>query len=163
MSKRGLLAILVALLSLGPCEAWACVCLGGLLFDDNVKQSDLVLLGRVKAQGTQLLPSSNQPEVVYLDLEVIKSYKGMPRKPMVRLWDSYVGTDCGGGLAELTPGEVVGFVVNENKAPYSVPDVWKFTKIQPGTSDYLIGTCSEDWKVFRTEIGARLHMARLVH
>ncbi len=52
--------------------AGACTCFGGLLFDDNVKQSRFVLLGRVKAQGRQELPTSTRPEIVYLDVEVLE-------------------------------------------------------------------------------------------
>ena len=163
MAKYIRFAILIACF-LGKCTvASACSCFGGLLFDDHVKHSDLVLLGRVQTQGRQALSNSNQSEVGYLDLEVIQVYKGMPRKPVVRVWDSYVGTDCGGGFAELSPGMVVGFVVEKNEDPDSSNVVWGITGIRPGAADYLIGACSEYWKVFRTELGARWHMARLAH
>jgi len=150
------------LLGLGK-RAWACSCFGGLVFDDNVKHSRFVLLGRVKAQGRKELLTSTQPEVVYIDVEVVEVFKGKPIRPPVRIWDSYAGTNCGGGLDELTPGKLAGFVMEENRSPYSVPELWETTGIRPSATDYLFGTCSQYWRVFKTERGARRYMKRLVH
>lgn len=146
-------------------RAGACSCFGGLLFDDNVKHSSLVLLGRVKAQGRQELLTSTQPEIVYIDVEVVEVYRGGGAlvKPLVRIWDSNVGTNCGGGLNELAPGKVVGLVMHENKSPHSIPELWETTGIKPGAADYLFGTCSQYWKVFETERRARRYMKRLMH
>lgn len=155
-----ILSLTLCVLGLGK-SAWACTCSGGLLFDDNVKQSSLVLLGRVKAQGTQSLPGSSRPEAVYLDVEVVQAYRDPLAKPVVRIWDSMVGTNCGGGFTELSPGKIVGLVVHENKDPFSLPDLWKQTGINPGAADYLMGTCSQDWKVFKTQSSAHRYMKRL--
>jgi len=164
VSRRILIPVLIALYIFGlGKKASACSCSGGLFFDENVKHSTVVLLGRVKAQGRQGLLTSTQPEVAYLDVEVIEVYKGTLVRPLVRLWDSYVGTNCGGGLDELTPGKLAGFVVEENKSPYSVPELWDTTGIRPGTADYLLGTCNQYWRLFKTERGARRYMRSLVH
>jgi len=162
--KRSLILLFVILCAFGfGKEVGACSCFGGLLFDDNVRQSSLVLLGRVKAQGKQELLTSPRPEIVYIDVEVIEVYRGALVKPIVRIWDPDVGTNCGGGFAELAPGELVGLVMHENRSPYSIPDLWETTGIKPGAADYLIGACSEYWKVFKTERMARRYMKRLVH
>jgi hypothetical protein len=162
--KRILMPLFMALYIFGLGDmASACSCSGGLLFDENVKQSTFVLLGRVKAQGRQELLTSTQPEVAYLDVELLEVYKGTPMRPVVRIWDSYVGTNCGGGLDELTPGKLAGFVVAENKSPYGVPELWDTTGIRPGAADYLFGTCSQYWRIFKTEREARRYMRRLVH
>ena len=142
--------------------ASACSCIGWLSFDENVKSSTFVLLGRVKAQGRQKLLTSAQPEVTYLDVEVVEAYKGTPMRSVVRIWDSYVGTNCGGGLEELTPGTLSGFVVMDSKSPYSMSELWDITGIRPDATDYLLGTCSQYWKTFKTERGAHRYMRRLV-
>jgi hypothetical protein len=162
--KRCLILLSVALYVLGLGKsACACTCSGGLFFDDNVKHSSLVLLGRVKAQGRQELLTSIRPEVVYIDVEVVEVYRGTPVRPMVRIWDPDVGTNCGGGLDELAPGKLLGLVMHENKSPYSMPGLWEVAGILPGATDYLIGACSEYWKAFKTQRGARRYMKRLVH
>jgi hypothetical protein len=164
MLKRIFPLLFVTLGILGRAEvASACSCFGGLMFDENVKHSKPVLLGRVKAQGQQEILNSTQPLVAYLDVEVVEIYKGTLVGAVIRIWDANVGTNCGGGLAELTPGKLVGLVVEENKDPHSMSDLWNTTGIRPSTTDYLVGACSEYSKVFKTERGARRYMRRLTH
>jgi hypothetical protein len=105
---------------------------------------------------------STQAGVAYLDVEVIETFKGKPLEGVVRMWDSYFGTNCGGGLDTLPSGTLAVFSVEENRDPHSMPEVWKDTGIKPGGEEYLFGTCSEYWRVFKTERGARRHMRRLV-
>lgn len=166
MCRRALLTISLALYVWSACEsAWACTCFGGLSFDDQIKQSSFVLLGRVKIQGRQQLRMSTQPEsdVAYLDVEVVDIFKGKLPEEMLRIWDSYFGMNCGGGLDALPPGTLAVFSVEENRDSHSLPELWEMTGIRPGTDDYLFGTCSEFWRVFKTERGARRYMRRLMH
>lgn len=160
MSKRGLAFVFLALhLSGIGGAAWACSCFGGLAFDEMARQSPVVLLGRVKAQGQ--MPDSADSTAPYLDVEVIEIFKGTSVGQVARLWDSYAGTNCGGGLDTLPPGTLAVFSVEENSHENGLPDLWKDTGIQPAADDYLFGTCSEFWKVFTTERRARRHMHRL--
>ena len=141
--------------------AWACTCFGGLFFDDQVQQSSFVMLGRVMTQGRQEPAGSTQEGVPYLDVEVVESFKGKPLEGVVRLWDSFFGSNCGGGLDALPSGTLAVFLVEENRDPHSLPELWKEAGINPGADDYLLGTCSEYWKIFKTERGARRYMRRL--
>jgi hypothetical protein len=136
-------------------RARGCSCDGALFFDGLVEHSRIVILARVKGQGRQTLSTSSQPEVAFLDLEVVSVIKGSPVRPEIRVWDAYAGTGCGGGFEALVPGTLAGFVLAENKEPDSLPDLWRMTGLSPGAEDYLIGTCSEYWKVFRSERQAR--------
>jgi hypothetical protein len=158
MFRRVLFLLLLALHPLViERTAFACSCSGGLSFDETVKHSTIVLLGRVKAQGR--VPS--QAEVAYLDVEELEVFKGARMKPVARLWDSYAGTGCGGGLEKLPPGTLAVFSVEENKSPHSLPELWNTTGIRPGAEDYLFGTCSQFWKTFKTEHRARSYTRRL--
>jgi hypothetical protein len=145
--------------------AWACSCGGGLFFDEQVKRSSFLLLGRVRAQGRQEIRMSTQPQsgVAYLDVEVRESFKGKPPKGVVRIWDSNFGTGCEVGLDALPSGTLAVFSIEENRDPNSLPELWEITGIKPDAEDYLFGTCSEYWKVFKTERGARRHVRRLLH
>ncbi len=164
MVRRIILISFSALYIWGAGElAWACSCFGGLYFDEQVKQGTFVLLGRVRAQGKQKVQTSTQPEVAYLDVEIVENFKGKLMERVVRIWDSNVGTDCGVDLYRLPPGALAVFSVEENRVPHSLPELWSITGIQPGADDYLLGTCNEYWRVFKTERGARRHMRRLLH
>lgn len=136
--------------------AWACVCTG-LSFDDKVEDSSVVLLGRVRTQGKQ----ASSSEVAYLDVEVVRVFKGRPTDREVRIWDSLPGTDCSIGLDRLDPGALAVFAVEENKEPYT--EVWDMLGIRPGADDYLTYPCSENWRVFKTERGARRYMERRIY
>jgi hypothetical protein len=94
--RRPVLKLFLALYIWSAGElAWACSCFGGLFFDDQVKQSSIVLLGRVRAQGSQEVRMSTEAGVAYLDVEVIETFKGKP-------WRGWCA--CGIPISEQTAG-----------------------------------------------------------
>lgn len=122
MFNRIALKLLLALYVWSVGEvAWACSCSGGRYFDEQVKQSSFVLLGRVRAQGRQGMRMSTSLEVAYLDVEVIDTFHGKPLDGVVRIWDSYFGTNCGGGLDTLPSGTLAVFSMEENREPHNLP------------------------------------------
>lgn len=162
MVSRSTLKLLLALYVWSAGElAWAS-CVGGLFFDELAKQSSVLLLGRVRAQGRQEIRMCTQSGVAYLDVEVRESFKGKPLEGMVRIWDSNFGISCEGSLDALPPGTLIVFSMEENRDPNSEPKLWEITGIRPEADDYLFGACSEYWKVFKTERGARRYVRRLL-
>jgi hypothetical protein len=135
---------------------WACACTR-VFFDEKVKHSSVVLLGQVRTQGMR----ASSSEVAYLDVEVVQVLKGRLTDREVRIWDSLPGTSCSIGLDRLDPGTLAVFAVEENKEPST--EVRDRSGIQPEADDYLTSPCSENWRVFKTERGARQYMKRHIH
>lgn len=155
---RVIVIAFVSFLFLQSGAVWACSCFGGKTFEQSVESSSFVLLGRVVAKGQE----PDQWEPAYLEIEVIEALKGAPVDRVVRLWDSYAETSCGVGLGTLPPGTLAVFSVEKNSPENSLPELWEETGIRPGPEDYLFGTCSEVWKVFKTENKARRFVRRLL-
>lgn len=127
--------------------AVACTCAAYSSFKDRVASASTVITGRVILVHRESA-SPSQP-VSYVDVEVTEIRKGRVAARVVRVWDEWWESSCGGVLSKIVEGRAVTFAawqVEEGETH----EVWDALRFLPHTGDlYLAGGCATVWEETR--------------
>jgi hypothetical protein len=93
---------------------------------------EVVAQGRIAKDGLE-----PDEQVAYLDVRVVKRFRGPARNQVVRVWDEFFGSSCGYGLSRLSVGTYAALAAHRSShAPQEQLDV---LGIKPRPEDYVLG------------------------
>jgi len=159
--------IIVAPCLLALCDpATACTCVGGPgeiawpTLDQAAQASDAVVVGRVLTQTTLSDPPPYEGnDVAYVDLEVLKSVKGLAPGAHLRAWDAGFGSSCTHDLRPLQAGKLVAMALARN-----VPENREYhelMRLKVAPEDYLLRSCGDYMQLLTTDREGDAVAARL--